>query len=498
MGVVVIDMRFSRLFSLGILFLLVAMSLANHVSMLKDAKQDLVRQFFDALNTKDKAKLTSFLQQHAQNPAAAADRAERLLGIANDGGPFKIVRFGPGDSDVTRALLTNRDGEELTVSIELSNGPNPKLGGLRLEPGDNLNPRPPKDFSGWHDLTALADAVRKDSESPAMGIAMIRDGHPEVAVSGARRLGEPAPVKPDDIWSVGSIGKPLCSTLIGKLIEQGKLRWDMTLAEALPGVPMKPAYRKVTLDQVMHHRGGIPEDPGMRLPEVKRIVGNAKTPYDIRTNYVKDILSRDPISPPDTHFAYSNAGYALLSRVVERATGKPYEEALRAMLFGPLGLKHSYIGADTYPKEMPSGHVPGPNGMQPVHFTGPIESMFAGAGGGIYMSVGDLAKFGEMHMNGLNGKDGFLKANTVQRLHRGVSEGGPGGRLYACGWGVENYRGIETLHGHNGSNGTFRAQLAIFPKSHLVVVAIVNSGGESEPSPGLQAVLAVASKYAKG
>jgi hypothetical protein len=49
---------------------------------------------------------------------------------------------------------------------------------------------------------------------------------------------------------------------------------------------------------------------------------------------------------------------------------------------------------------------------------------------------------------------------------------------------------------HNGSNGTFRAQLSIFPKANLVVAAFINRGGESEPAPPLQAVLAVAKRYA--
>jgi CubicO group peptidase (beta-lactamase class C family) len=122
--------------------------------------------------------------------------------------------------------------------------------------------------------------------------------------------------------------------------------------------------------------------------------------------------------------------------------------------------------------------------------------LFAGAGGGIYMSAGDLARFGAMHLAGLQGKDGFLKAATVERLHRPESEGGPEGRGYACGWGVQNRPGLEPWHGHNGSNGTFRAELAVFPQANLVVAAMVNRGGESEPSPPLQAVLAAARRYA--
>ena len=53
------------------------------------------------------------------------------------------------------------------------------------------------------------------------------------------------------------------------------------------------------------------------------------------------------------------------------------------------------------------------------------------------------------------------------------------------------------MHMHNGSNGTMRSQLSIYPKSGVVVAALVNCGGESEPSPPLQAAIAVGQRYAK-
>jgi CubicO group peptidase (beta-lactamase class C family) len=262
-------------------------------------------------------------------------------------------------------------------------------------------------------------------------------------------------------------------------------------------VPMKPGYEAVTLEQIMHHRGGIPEDPGMRKPQVDAILGGETDPVKMRERYARDILSRDPIARPGERFAYSNAGYALLAHIVELRLGKPYEQVVRDLVFTPLGLTHSYIAASTYPKDLPAGHVKGPEGLQPMNFRGPLEVLFAGAGGGIYMSVGDLAKFGAAHLAGLQGKDGYLEAATVARLHQSEPENESSGRRYACGWGIQSIPGLEPWHGHNGSNGTFRAELAVFPQANMVVAAVVNRGGESDPSPPLQAVLAIANRYAK-
>jgi CubicO group peptidase (beta-lactamase class C family) len=393
--------------------------------------------------------------------------------------------------------LRDHDGVELAFVMALAGTPEaPKMGSLRIGDPASLNAAPPKDYTGWQDLQTLAAAIRKDNESPAIAIAMLQNGARKAVCDGVRELGGSDPVGTDEPWSIGSIGKPICSTIVGKLIESGKLRFETTLAEALPGIPMQDGYKAVTLEQIMHHRGGIPEDPGMRRPQVEAIIGDATDPVEIRDRYTRNILSRDPIAKPGERFAYSNAGYALLSHVAERVAGKPYEQLVRDMVFTPLHLEHSYIGAKSLPAGRPSGHVPGPEGLRPVNFAGPLEVMFAGAGGGTYMSAGDLVTFGAMHLAGLQGKDGYLKATTIARLHQGVPEQGSGDRTYACGWGIEAMPGYALRHGHNGSNGTFRAELAIYPSANLVVAAIVNRGGESEPSPPLQAVLAVAKRYA--
>ncbi len=457
--------------------------------------QKLSEEFIAAINTKDEKKILAFLEAHGTSSPPPAERVKRILPVANQGAPFKISTFVSSSASEAVFVAKDREGTELRFTISFTGDP-PKLAGLMARPG-GADVRPPKSYTTWSSYTDLLDQIKKDEKVPAMGIAVLHNGKLELASSGLREIGKPASVSNDDVWSVGSIGKPLCSTLLAKLVEEGKLRWDQTLKEALPGIPMKAAYEGVTLLQIARHRGGIPEDPGMTRDVVLRIVGEAKSPIDIRTNYAKDILGRDPIAPAGKEFHYSNAGYALLSKVIETVEKKPYEEVLRTELFKPLGLSHSYIGADTYPSEIPSGHIRSENGLKPMHFRGPIETLFVGAGGGIMMSVADLAKFGAVHLKGLKGEDGFLKARTVKLMQEGISADGGPNFSYGAGFGVERDPGLPVRHGHNGSNGTFRAELGIYPALNLVVVAIVNAGGEQEPSPGLLFVRSVSRKLAK-
>lgn len=438
-----------------------------------------------------------FLTLHASSSVPIADRLSRTKGLVAQGAPFQIVKMIPGRPDELLAVVTDKNGFELGFRMKITEGAQPRMERVLVGPPEELDAAPPKDYSDWKSLESLTQAIQRDVESPAMGIAMLRNGKLEHAVAGVREQLSKKQVTVDEPWSIGSIGKPICSTVIGRLIEMDKLKWETTLSQALPNVPMKEGYKNVTIEQLMQHRGGIPGDPGMQKQEVDRIVAGATDPIKIRQNYAKDILQRDPIAKPGERFLYSNAGYTLLGVVAEEVGGKPYEKMVRELVYDPLGLKHSYTNIDKLPQERPSGHRSGTKGLQIANFSGPIEVLFAPAGGGMYMSLGDLVHFAEAHIRGLQGKDGLLKATTIQRLHQGQSEEGPNGRKYACGWGLETFPGVETMHTHNGSNGTMRSQVAIFPEADLVIASFVNAGGESEPSPPMQAIIAVGKRYLK-
>jgi len=482
--------------AIRVAFILLLCALAVSALPHQVAPKDLVALFLDALNSKDEAKIRDFLEKHASGAVPIDQRISRLKGLADMGAPIKMLQPAVEKEGTVRTLMEDKNGERLGLILELSRDPEPKIAAVRLGPPEMLDAPAPKDYTGWQDLDSLGAGIRIDTVSPAIGIALLRQGKLQQTVSGLREVNGKDPVVADDPWSLGSIGKPICSTILGRLIETGKLRWDLTLAEAFPDLPMKPGYKNVTIEQIMHHRGGIPQDMDFRRDRVVAIVAGATDPMKMRENYARDILGRDPIASPGERFAYSNAGYALLGIIAERALKKPYESLVHEIVFEPLGLKHSYTGADKLPDRRPSGHVQGPQGLQRQNMSGPLEILVAPAGGGLFTSVADLARFGAAHLKGLRGQDGLLKAATVQRLHQGVPEERGGLRLYACGWGIEDFPGIETMHTHNGSNGTFRSQLSIFPKADLVVAAFVSRGGETDPSPPLQAVLAIAKRYA--
>lgn len=449
--------------------------------------------FLNAINAKDRAILTEYVRLNMGTSITHEARTQRLWPIVENGAPFTLVRMVDQTPSLERALVRDRNQEELGLTLELKDG---KILRLALRDPESLTVPPPKDYTGWTELPALVSAVRKDTGVPGLVVAVQRGKLTEVAVDGVRSVSAPATARPTDIWHIGSIGKSMTSTLIAKLIEQGKLRWDTTLKEALPNVTMNSGYGDITLLQLMRHRGGVVQDMNFNQAQVDTIVGNETEPTKIRDRYVRNILVREAIGKPDGQFRYSNAGYAILGHIAERVAKKPYEKLMADMLFKPLGMSSSQVGEVGLPTNRAHGHVANQGGWKAQNMTGPLGILIAPAGN-IYCSAEDLLKFGTFHLDGMKGKSGYLKSATIKKLHEGVAEN-PGGPLYACGWSLATLPGTSERHGHNGSNGTMRAELSFFVDADLVVAAVVNAGGEAEPSPSLQALEAVARRYAPG
>ena len=116
--------------------------------------------------------------------------------------------------------------------------------------------------AGAQDLNAVLTDAMKDSQVPAMGMLIIRDGKVSgEAQRGLRRIGG-NPVQAGDVWHIGSDGKAMTATMVSRLVDKGVLHWETPLDQMLPelAADMRPEYRKVTLLQLMSHHAGLPHD----------------------------------------------------------------------------------------------------------------------------------------------------------------------------------------------------------------------------------------------
>jgi CubicO group peptidase (beta-lactamase class C family) len=281
----------------------------------------------------------------------------------------------------------------------------------------------------------------------------------------------------------------MTATLCAILVEQGKLKWDTTVAEAFPRLKEKihADYHAVTLDQLLTHRSGLPEDrePDPILwPKILALKGPLK---EQRLTLVELVLHDKPKTPPRTKFQYSNDGYTIAGAMCEQATGKAWEDLMRELLFKPLGMTTAGFGppgkADAV--DQPWGHeerflglqvkplAPGPNADNPA---------VIGPAGTVHCSIGDWARYAIFH---LKNDPRLLKPETLRKLHTPAA-----GEDYAYGWLVADreWAGGKTLS-HGGSNTFWFADIWLALSRDSAYLAATNRG-DKQAFQGCDAAIA--------
>lgn len=344
--------------------------------------------------------------------------------------------------------------------------------------GSALGVEPP--MPREHVSAALADVLEQVAEQtgvPAIAAAVMTDGElASLAVVGTRSIVTREPAEPNDAFHIGSISKSMTATVIGRLVDEGSLRFEATLGELLPDVEVHERYRDVTVLDLMQHRGGAPALTSPD-PEIEAAMRTLDTdPAGVRAAFTKLVLERPPASPPG-EMVYSNGGYGILGHLAERASGESWEALVARVIFEPLDFERGGIG---WPDpdgsaSQPRGHLDQGAGLQTL----PPGIYQLGAhvdpAGDIHCTIEDLVRYGEAHRVALGGRATIVEAETARRLHTPPAEGN-----YACGWVVRETPGMGMVHEHNGSAGTFFAQLVIIPESKRIVAVAANSGAGAQ------------------
>jgi CubicO group peptidase (beta-lactamase class C family) len=329
----------------------------------------------------------------------------------------------------------------------------------------------------YDDATAqMLEAIRVKHNFPALAAAVVVGGK-IVATNavGFRKHGSTEMVSVNDKFHLGSVTKSMTATVAAMLVEQERISWTTTIGKSFPelGDKLHPDYRGVTLEQLLAHRGGVPGEAPKDL--WRRAWEASGTPAEQRLEFVKGILARSPEAKPGTKHIYSNQGYAIAGVMLEKATGKTWEELMRGMLFGPLDMNSAGFGAPATPGKVdqPWGHTkglfaglesvpPGPKADNPPAI---------GPAGTVHCSLADLAKYAAFHLAGEQGGSKLLKADSFKKLHTSAGDD------YALGWVVlkRKWAGDRALM-HNGSNTMFYVVVWMAPDRNCAVIVATNVG----------------------
>jgi CubicO group peptidase (beta-lactamase class C family)/D-alanyl-D-alanine dipeptidase len=288
-------------------------------------------------------------------------------------------------------------------------------------------------------------------------------GH-EVAADGASD-GEGAAAGPQSQWRVGSVSKMFTDLAVMELVEQGKLALDEPVTKWLPDFqPKNPFNTPITLRQLMSHRAGLVREPPL---------GNyfdASSPTLAAT--VASLNGTTLVFAPGTKMKYSNAGIAVVGRVVEVVTGTPFTEVVKQRVLLPMDLTQSAFEAT--PEVRAHRMAAQMWTYWGTTFPAPTFELGMAPAGSLYAPIGDLATaMGRL----LDGDTRVVTKRSLDEMwspqfvtpdpaHPGKPKSG-----YGFGFSVEEWEGRRRV-GHDGAIYGFSTVLALLPEEHLGVAAV--------------------------
>ncbi len=338
-----------------------------------------------------------------------------------------------------------------------------------------------------------------DEKEIAGAVAVVGDANGILALEavGRRDVEADLPMKPDTVFRIASMTKPITAIAVMILVEEGKLELDDPVAKHLPdfngqmmlGYRQGDAYiarraaRPITLRDLLTHTSGLPDGP---LPDsAERDAKPSTTLAESSANYGRRRLSFEPGSK----WSYSNAGINTLGRVIEVASGMSYESFLKTRIFDPLGM----VDTTFYPspdqmKRLAMTYARDGGELQPVA----SSKVAPKAGerppspaGGLYSTAPDLAKVYRMMLTrGTFEGRRILSESAVAEMTRlqtgDLKCGFVDGMGFGLGWAfVKDPTGVtEALSpGSFGHGGAFGTQAWIDPKKGRFAVLLIQRVG---------------------
>jgi len=408
-----------------------------------------------AFNGSSRDSLKAFYEQ--QYPTATG-RIDQVLNFRENTGGFDFVKAASSAPTHFVAYLKERGSDQFAeATLDVDTAPPNHITGLRL----NAIPRPAEFAIKRLDQKELIAAVRtrldKDAAADrfAGAVLIAADGKPvfEQAYGLADRERNIENTL-DTRFRIGSMNKMFTATAVLQLAQSGKIKLDAPLVTYLPDYPNKELASKVTIHQLLTHTGGTGDFFG---PEYSTHRLELRTLAD----YVGLFGSRPLRFEPGSKWEYSNYGFILLGRVIEKVSGMSYYDYVAKHVYAPAGMTSTGSEPeDSIVGHRSIGYMSRAGTFEPNTPTLPWRGTSAGGG---YSTVRDLLHFADALR-----AHKLLDAHYTELLTTGKVET-PGGGKYAYGFGDNMTNGVRCV-GHNGGAPGMNGDLEICDNGYAVAV----------------------------
>ncbi|MGH3276939.1 MAG: serine hydrolase domain-containing protein [Streptosporangiaceae bacterium] len=320
------------------------------------------------------------------------------------------------------------------------------------------------------ELQAAVSAAARELAVPGVAVAVYHQGAEHYAFRGITSLDNPLPVEAGTLFQFGSTGKTYTATAIMRLVERGAVDLDAAVRRYVPELALKDeeAARGVTVLQLLNHTAGWAGD----------LMDNTGSGDDALERFVERMAQIDQVTPLGATVSYNNAALSLAGRLIERVTGNTFEEAIRELLFEPLGLTHSYFfPTDVMTRRFVAGHNQKPDGTLNVARPWAVPRGVNPAGG-ITSNAGDLIRWARFHLGDGRAVDGtrVLSADLLRRMQQPTAQspGNAVGDAVGIGWWLRDVDGLRfVVHGGNtiGQDSAFD----MVPERDFAFISLTNS-----------------------
>lgn len=297
------------------------------------------------------------------------------------------------------------------------------------------------------------------ADAPGVSFLIAKDGKAIYRKAfGLANLELNVPMKPENVFEIGSITKQFTAVAILMLEEQGKLSVEDEITKFIPDYPTNG--KKITIHHLLNHTSGIKSYTNMEsFMDLTR--------KDMTPKQIIDMFKNEPMDfEPGEKFLYNNSGYILLGYIIEVVSGQTYEEFVQEHIFNKLGMSSSSYGSMVrLVPNRASGYSQAENGYQNADY---LSLTLPYAAGSLMSSTDDLLKW----QNALNNytiikKESYEKAINGSKLNNGELIG------YGYGLSKESINGSTSIQ-HGGGIFGYTTMGIYLPEEKVFVSGLTN------------------------
>lgn len=340
----------------------------------------------------------------------------------------------------------------------------------------------------------LQNFVQDGTMAGAVAMVARKDRIESVNCAGYADLSARAPMRPDHLFWIASMTKPMTAVAVLMLQDEGKLSVDDPVEKHLPEFKgqwmlqekserrqvLVPPPRPITVRDLLTHTSGLNDlsSPRWNATLAELVMGYAQRPLKFE---------------PGSRWEYSNAGINTLGRIVEVVAGQKFEDFLQARLLDPLGMAHTtFWPTPAQCHHLAKSYKPAPGGKTleetEVYFVqGPISdrNRTPYPAGGLYSTAADLTTFYQMMLNsGVSRGKRLLSASAVQQMTAtqtgDIKTGFVEGMSFGFGFAVvKSPQGVTAMlsRGTFGHGGAYATQSWADPHKDLILVLMIQRAG---------------------